>query len=201
MDGDRLVIHNASTRVPWHYAAVMRALSGMKQHKVHVIKERVGGGFGSKQDIPAGRSVRLGNLRDWRPVLFRYTREEEFIANTSRHEGKSPSNWARKDGRLTAVKMDFRAKLAPAEPLLTAIVTDRRCRCRYIHAKTSISCHHLLQQHLPKWCDQGYGAPKGNLAITMALAELAEQLQIDQLEIIERNRVHEGKELKILRYR
>ncbi len=35
-------------------------------------------------------------------------------------------------------------------------------------------------------------------AITMALAELAEQLQIDQLEIIERNRVHEGQELKIL---
>ncbi|STF25232.1 selenate reductase subunit YgfN [Escherichia coli] len=34
--------------------------------------------------------------------------------------------------------------------------------------------------------------------ITMALAELAEQLQIDQLEIIERNRVHEGQELKIL---
>ncbi len=32
----------------------------------------------------------------------------------------------------------------------------------------------------------------------MALAELAEQLQIDQLEIIERNRVHEGQELKIL---
>ena len=32
----------------------------------------------------------------------------------------------------------------------------------------------------------------------MALAELAEQLEIDQLEIIERNRVHEGQELKIL---
>lgn len=34
--------------------------------------------------------------------------------------------------------------------------------------------------------------------MTMALAELAEQLHIDQLEIIERNRVHEGQELKIL---
>lgn len=50
----------------------------------------------------------------------------------------------------------------------------------------------------PNGAYQGYGAPKGNFAITMALAELAEQLQIDQLEIIERNRVHEGQELKIL---
>lgn len=48
----------------------------------------------------------------------------------------------------------------------------------------------------PNGAYQGYGAPKGNFAITMALAELAEQLQIDQLEIIERNRVHEGQELK-----
>ncbi|MFO6426260.1 hypothetical protein ACLBOM_09395 [Escherichia coli] len=31
-----------------------------------------------------------------RPVLFRYTREEEFIANASSRRGKSPSNWERK---------------------------------------------------------------------------------------------------------
>lgn len=30
----------------------------------------------------------LGNLRDRASVLFRYTREEEFIANTSRHVAK-----------------------------------------------------------------------------------------------------------------
>ncbi len=45
---------------------------------------------------PAGRSVRMGNLRDRASGLFRYTREEEFIANTSRHVAKSPSNWERK---------------------------------------------------------------------------------------------------------
>ncbi len=50
MDGDRLVIH-ASTQVPWHLRRQVARLVGMKQHKVHVIKERVGGGFGSKQDI------------------------------------------------------------------------------------------------------------------------------------------------------
>ncbi|MGU0016549.1 hypothetical protein ACVXG9_19370 [Escherichia coli] len=51
---------------------------------------------------------------------------------------------------------------------------------------------------MPKWCLSGLWCTEGNFAITMALAELAEQLQIDQLEIIERNRVHEGQELKIL---
>lgn len=50
MDGERLVIH-ASTQVPWHVRRQVARLVGLKQNKVHVIKERVGGGFGSKQDI------------------------------------------------------------------------------------------------------------------------------------------------------
>ncbi len=63
MDGDRLVIH-ASTQVPWHLRRQVARLVGMKQHKVHVIKERVGGGFGSKQDILLEEVCALGNLRD-----------------------------------------------------------------------------------------------------------------------------------------
>ncbi len=75
--------------------------------------------------------------------------------------------------------MDFRANTGPyGNHSLTDRVTDRRCRCRYIHAITSIFGHHLLQQHLPKWCLSGLWRTKGNFAITMALAELAEQLQI-----------------------
>lgn len=50
----------------------------------------------------------------------------------------------------------------------------------------------------PNGAYQGYGAPKGNFALTMILAEMAEQLQMDPLDIIERNRVVEGQELKIL---
>ncbi len=63
-------------------------LVGMKQHKVHVIKERVGGGFGSKQDILLEEVCARATCVTGRPVLFRYTREEEFIANTSRHVAK-----------------------------------------------------------------------------------------------------------------
>ena len=41
MDGERLVIH-ASTQVPWHVRRQVARIVGMKQHQVHVIKERVG---------------------------------------------------------------------------------------------------------------------------------------------------------------
>jgi putative selenate reductase molybdopterin-binding subunit len=50
----------------------------------------------------------------------------------------------------------------------------------------------------PTGAYQGYGAPKGNFALTMAMAELAEKLGIDQLDMVEINRAREGQELKIL---
>lgn len=49
----------------------------------------------------------------------------------------------------------------------------------------------------PTGAYQGYGAPKGVFALTMMLAELAEELDMDLLDIIEKNRVHEGDPLKI----
>ena len=184
--------------VPWHLRRPVARLVGMKQHKVHVIKERVGGGFGSKQDILLEEVCARATCVTGRPVLFRYTREEEFIANTSSRRESHRQTGSEKDGRLTAVKMDFRANTGPyGNHSLTVPCTDRR-RCRYIRAITSISVTTYYSNICPNGAYQGYGAPKGNFAITMALAELAEQLQIDQLEIIERNRVHEGQELKIL---
>ncbi|HBD1816847.1 TPA: molybdopterin-dependent oxidoreductase Mo/Fe-S-binding subunit [Escherichia coli] len=200
MDGDRLVIH-ASTQVPWHLRRQVARLVGMKQHKVHVIKERVGGGFGSKQDILLEEVCAWATCVTGRPVLFRYTREEEFIANTSRHVAKvTVKLGAKKDGRLTAVKMDFGANTGPygnhslTVPCNGPALSLPLYPCDNVDFQVTTYYSNIC----PNGAYQGYGAPKGNFAITMALAELAEQLQIDQLEIIERNRVHEGQELKIL---
>ena len=85
MDGDRLIVH-ASTQVPWHLRRILARVLGMPENRIRVIKERVGGGYGSKQDIlleevaPRTRPVRTG-----RPVLYKFTREEEFIGATTRH--------------------------------------------------------------------------------------------------------------------
>ena len=200
MDGDRLVIH-ASTQVPWHVRRQVARLVGMRQHKVHVIKERVGGGFGSKQDILLEEVCAWATCVTGRPVYFRYTREEEFIANTSRHVAKvTVKLGAKKDGRLTAVKMNFCANTGPygnhalTVPCNGPALSLPLYPCDNVDFQVTTYYSNIC----PTGAYQGYGAPKGNFALTMALAELAEQLQIDQLEMIERNRVHEGQELKIL---
>ncbi|SUX68822.1 xanthine dehydrogenase, molybdenum-binding subunit [Citrobacter amalonaticus] len=200
MDGDRLIIH-ASTQVPWHLRRQVARLVGMKQHKVHVIKERVGGGFGSKQDILLEEVCAWATCVTGRPVYFRYTREEEFIANTSRHVAKvTVKLGAKKDGRLTAVKMDFRANTGPYGNHSLTVPSNGPALSLPLYPCDNVDFQvtTYYSNICPTGAYQGYGAPKGTFAMTMALAELAEQLHIDQLEIIERNRVHEGQELKIL---
>ena len=200
MDGDRLIIH-ASTQVPWHVRRQVARLVGMKQHKVHVIKERVGGGFGSKQDILLEEVCAWATCVTGRPVYFRYTREEEFIANTSRHVADvTVTLGAKKDGRLTAIKMDFRANTGPYGNHALTVPSNGPALSLPLYPCDNVDFRvtTYYSNICPTGAYQGYGAPKGNFAITMALAELAEQLQIDQLDIIERNRVHEGQELKIL---
>lgn len=200
MDGDRLVIH-ASTQVPWHVRRQVARIVGMKQNKVHVIKERVGGGFGSKQDILLEEVCAWATCVTGRPVWFRYTREEEFIANTSRHVAKvTVKLGAKKDGRLTAINMDFRANTGPfgnhslTVPCNGPALSLPLYPCDNVNFQVTTYYSNIC----PTGAYQGYGAPKGTYALTMALAELAEQLGIDQLEMIERNRVHEGQALKIL---
>ena len=50
IEDERLVIH-ASTQVPWHVRRIVARILGISENQVRVIKERVGGGFGAKQDM------------------------------------------------------------------------------------------------------------------------------------------------------
>lgn len=200
MEGDRLVIH-ASTQVPWHLRRQVARLVGLKQNKVHVIKERVGGGFGSKQDILLEEVCAWATCVTGRPVYFRYTREEEFIANTSRHVAKvTVKLGATKDGRLTAIKMNFRANTGPYGNHALTVPSNGPALSLPLYPCDNVDFQvtTYYSNICPTGAYQGYGAPKGNFALTMAMAELAEQLGIDQLDMVEINRVHEGQELKIL---
>ncbi|KEY61024.1 molybdopterin-dependent oxidoreductase Mo/Fe-S-binding subunit [Serratia sp. DD3] len=200
MDGDRLVIH-ASTQVPWHLRRQVARIVGLKQHKVHVIKERVGGGFGSKQDILLEEVCAWATCVTGRAVYFQYTREEEFISNTSRHVAKVKIKvGATKEGRLTAIDMNFLANTGPYGNHALTVPSNGPALslplypCENVNFQVTTYYSNIC----PTGAYQGYGAPKGTFALTMILAELAEKLGRDPLEIIELNRVVEGQELKIL---
>ncbi|ABZ75232.1 Xanthine dehydrogenase [Shewanella halifaxensis HAW-EB4] len=200
MDGDRLVMHD-STQVPWHVRRQVANIIGVKQNKVHVIKERVGGGFGSKQDVLLQDVCGWATWITGRGVYFHYTREEEFIANSSRHVAKiNVKIGAKKDGTLTAIDMDFLANTGPygnhalTVPCNGPALSLPLYPCKNVDFRVTTYYSNIC----PTGAYQGYGAPKGNYALTMIMAEMAAELGIDHLDMVEKNRVREGQELEIL---
>lgn len=200
MDGDRVIVH-ASTQVPWHLRRQVASLLGLPQNKVHVIKERVGGGFGSKQDILLEEVCAWAAYQTGRPVFFQYTREEEFIACSTRHVAKvTVKLGAKKNGKLTAIEMDFKANTGPFGNHSLTVPSNGPALSLPLYPCENVNFNvtTYYSNICPNGAYQGYGAPKGNFALTMTLAEVADELNIDLLDMIEMNRVVEGQELTIL---
>lgn len=79
-------------------------LMGLRTRDLHVFTERVGGGFGGKQEMISEDLVLFATMKLGRPVKWEWTREEEFIGATTRHQMTTKIRiGARKDGTLTAM--------------------------------------------------------------------------------------------------
>ncbi len=201
IDGGRLVLH-ASTQVPYHVRRIVAWVCQIPENKIRVIKERVGGGYGSKQDILVEDLVGYATWITGKPVLYRNTREEEFIANSTRHPMRvTVKMGAKKDGTITAVYMDVRANTGPyGNHCLT--VPMNACSKTLPLLKVDNMKFDVITYYTniaPTGAYQGYGAPKGSYALMMCMAELAEQLGVDYYEMAMKNKVEPGYMLEILR--
>jgi putative selenate reductase molybdopterin-binding subunit len=201
MDNSRLVIH-ASTQVPWHLRRIVATAIGAPENRVRVIKERVGGGFGVKQDICLEEIAAWLTWTTGKTVFFRYDREEEFIASRTRHPMKIKVKLgAKRDGRLTAIEFKVRADTgAYGQHCLTVPMNACSKSLPLLLCDNVLFDVRVYYTNMPAaGAYQGYGAPQGSFALQTALAELAAELGMDQLDIIEKNRVRSGSRIEILK--
>ncbi|MFP4343845.1 MAG: molybdopterin-dependent oxidoreductase [Anaerolineales bacterium] len=82
-EDDRLVIVT-STQVPFHVRRILAPVLGLSEGQIRVIKPRIGGGFGNKQEIYEDIAAHL-TIATGRPVLLELNREEQFVYTTTRH--------------------------------------------------------------------------------------------------------------------
>lgn len=201
MQGDRLVIH-ASTQVPFHLRRVVAKVLGIPETKIHVIKERVGGGFGSKQDVILEDVAAFATYSTGRPVYYRYTRNQEFNTCSTRKPMRVRVKiGAKKDGTFTAIRMDNEANTGPfgAHALTVPMNACSKNLPLFLCPNMYFTVRIYYSNIMPTGAYQGYGAPKGAFALNSTVAELAEQLGMDQIELMRKNMVHEGAVLEILR--
>ncbi len=200
-EGDRIIIH-ASTQVPYHLRRIVATQLGIPENKVRVIKERVGGGYGSKQDILLDELAAWAAWTTARPVFHQYTRREEFIACSTRKPMRIRVKLgAKKDGKLTAMRMDVESNQGAygAHALTVPMNGVSKSLPLFLCDNAFFTVTAYYSNIPPTGAYQGYGAPKGNYAMQMAVKELAVELGMDHYALIEKNRVRKGSVLEILK--
>lgn len=201
VENGRLVV-NASTQVPYHLRRICSWVCGIPENKIHIIKERVGGGYGSKQDILVEELTAYAAWITGKPVYYRNTREEEFIANSTRHPMRCRVKMGgKKDGTITAIFLEVCANTGPfGNHCLT--VPMNSCSKTLPLFKVDNMGYDLKVFYTntpPAGAYQGYGTPKGTYALMMAMAELADKLGVDYKDMVSKNHIEEGYMLEILK--
>ncbi len=105
LDEDHRLVVRTSTQVPFHVRRIIAPLLGIPLRRIRVIKPRIGGGFGGKQEILIEDLCGMLTLRTSRPIRLEYTREEELTAARTRHPQIVTVKSGVRDGRLTALEM------------------------------------------------------------------------------------------------
>ncbi|MBR1920365.1 MAG: molybdopterin-dependent oxidoreductase Mo/Fe-S-binding subunit [Spirochaetales bacterium] len=200
IEGGRLVVH-ASTQVPYHVRRIVGWVCQIPENRIHVIKERVGGGYGSKQDILVEDVTAYATWITGKPVYYRNTRKEEFIANSTRHPMRVYVKMGgNRDGRITAIYMEVKANTGPYGNHCLTVPMNSCSKTLPLFAvenmKYDLEIYYTNTP--PAGAYQGYGTPKGTYGLMMVMAQLAEKLGVDYRTLVEKNHVYEGYRLDIL---
>lgn len=201
VENGRLIVH-ASTQVPYHVRRIVSWVCGIPENMIHVIKERVGGGYGSKQDILVEDLTSYAAWVTKKPVYYRNTRAEEFYANSTRHPMKVHVKMGgKKDGTITAIYMEVKANTGPYGNHCLTVPMNSCSKTLPLFAvdnmKYDLEVYYTNTP--PAGAYQGYGTPKGTYGLMMTMAELSEKLGVDYKTMVEKNHVYPGYMLNILK--
>ncbi|MBN2325069.1 MAG: molybdopterin-dependent oxidoreductase, partial [Spirochaetes bacterium] len=102
----RIVIYS-TTQVPFHVRRITARLLGVPVGMLRVIKPRIGGGFGGKQEVILEPLVALVALRHRRAAKLVLTRREVFVSTRTRHPMRIRlKTGVKKNGDVTALELD-----------------------------------------------------------------------------------------------
>jgi putative selenate reductase molybdopterin-binding subunit len=193
-ENGRLVVIS-STQVPFHIQRQLGYILDMPMSRIRVIKPRIGGGFGNKQGMFLEDLVAVLTLRTRRPVKLFFDRDEEFIGGYSRHpQIVRLKTGAKKDGTIIAQEMHVIGNTGAYGDHAPTVqeCTGRKVLPLYPAPHVRFE-YYAVYTNLPvSGAFRGYGAPQGFFALERQMDELARQLNMDPLELRQKNRIREG---------
>ncbi len=200
-DDDRLVVRT-STQVPFHVRRMLAPLIGLPVKRIRVIKPRIGGGFGGKQEMLIEDLCAHLTLVTGRPVRLETTRAQEFTSARSRHpEILRYKTGVRGDGTLTAMELRMVADCGAygTHGLTVPTVSGFRGLSTYKADTLKWDCWVAYTNKPTPGAYRGYGAPQALFALETHMEEIAQAMGWDPVEFKRKNWVKEGDEVVLAR--
>jgi putative selenate reductase molybdopterin-binding subunit len=200
-EDDRLVIRT-STQVPFHARRMLAPVLNLPVKRIRVIKPRIGGGFGGKQEVLIEDVAAHLTIATKRPVIYEYTREEEFIASRSRHPMKLwMKTGVKNDGTMTANQMRVLTDTGAygCHALTVTGNTGHKAMALYVGEGEYRQAPNIrfyadivYTNHPPAGAYRGYGVPQGYWPVERHMEKIARALKLDPLEFRLMNAIRPG---------
>lgn len=200
-ENDRLVIRT-STQVPFHARRVLAPVLGLPVKQIRVIKPRIGGGFGNKQEILIEDIAAHLTIATGKPVLYEMSREEEFIASRSRHPMRiKMRTGVKKDGTMTANEMIALSDTGAygCHALTVTGNTGQKSMGLYVGdgkyrqaPNIRFYADIVYTNTPPAGAYRGYGVPQGYWPLDRHMEYIASSLGMDPIEFRMKNAVRAG---------
>ncbi len=185
----------ATTQTPYMDRDELALVLGLPEDRVRVIPSACGGGFGGKLDLSLQPLIAIAALLLDHPVRAAYPRPESMASTTKRHPARIVATFgADAEGRLTGVRVhaDFdTGAYASWGPTVASRVPVHAMGPYEVRSVLSTS-RAVYTNGPPAGAFRGFGVPQAAIAHEALLDDLAEQLDIDPLELRARNALHAG---------
>jgi putative selenate reductase molybdopterin-binding subunit len=195
-EDDRLVVRT-STQVPYHVRRIIAPVIGLPPRRIHVIKPRIGGGFGVKQEVLLEDICAMLTITTNRPVKLEFTRAEEFRSSRSRHpQILRMKTGVKRDGTIVANSMTVLANTGAygTHALTVQSNTGSKTLPLYPCPNIRFDAEIVYTNLPPPGAFRGYGVPQGFFALESHIDEIARQLGMDALELRRKNCIKIGDE-------
>ena len=185
-----------STQTAFMVRGIMAEVLGLPLHKVRVLVDHMGGGFGAKQDLFQTEFLcALLAKQTRRPVRFEYTREETFLGGRTRHPVKI---WLKqgfkKDGTITAreAKLVFNSGAYGSHGPGVTIVGTGSLTSLYRCDNVRLEGRCVYTNSPIAGAYRGYGVVQSYYALDIQMDEAAQRLGLDPAELKLKNAVRDG---------
>ena len=193
----------SSTQTPFHLRRIMSKALDIPRRDIRVVKPRIGGGYGGKQQLHGELLTSLVTLKTKKPAKLIYTRKEVFESTCTRHQmAIDVTLGASKDGQLKAIDMNILSDTgAYGEHALTVFMVAGSKTLPMYNKVDAVRFggRVVYTNKTPAGAFRGYGAIQANFALESLVDKLCEKLSIDHIEFRERNMIKENETSEIFK--